>query len=58
MEHSDEMKNNPTYSATIEKHANGKVWNFFSNFLHFSGEKFIINLSTSLRFLVGQSRKF
>ena len=29
MEHFDEIKNNPTYSANSSKHAHGKVWNIF-----------------------------
>ena len=29
MEHFDEIKNNPTYSANTSKHAHGKVWNIF-----------------------------
>ena len=57
MEHFDEIKNNPAYSANSSKHAYGKVWNIFL-ILHFSREKFITNLSTSLKFPVGLSRKF
>ena len=58
MEYLDEAKNNPTYPAIIAKHDYGKVWNFFLVLLHFSREKFIIIFSTSLKFAVGQSRKF
>ena len=61
MEHFDEVKNNPTYSthtAIVAKHAYGKVWNFFLILLHFSREKLFIILLTSLKFPVGQSRKF
>ena len=47
----DEMKNNPTYSATSAKHAYGKFWNFFLILLHFSSGKFILILATSLKFL-------
>ena len=57
MEHFDEIKNNPTYSANTSKHAHGKVWNIFL-ILDFSREKFITNWSTSLKFPVGLSRKF
>ena len=58
MEYFDEVKNNPTYSAIVVKHAYGKVWNFFLVLLNFSREKLFIILSTSLKFPVGQSRKF
>ena len=58
MDYFDEMKNRSTYSAIIAKHAYGKVWNFFLNLLHFSREELFIILSTSLKFPVGQSRKF
>ena len=33
MEQFDKMKNNPTYSVIIAKHAHGKGLNFFCNFL-------------------------
>ena len=29
MEHFDEIKNSPTYSANSSKHAYGKVWHIF-----------------------------
>ena len=29
MEYFDQVKNNPTYSIIIAKHAHGKVWNCF-----------------------------
>ena len=58
MEHFDEIKNNPTYSANSSKHAHGKVWNIFLMFTSLSREKFITNWSTSLKFPVGLSRKF
>ena len=42
----------------IAKHTYGKVWNFFPLLLHFSREKLFIISSSSLKFPVGQSRKF
>ena len=59
MEYFDQVKNDPTYSIIIAKHAHGKVWNcFLSIFLHFSRVKFIIILSIYLKFPVAQSKKF
>ena len=58
MDYFHKVKNNPTYSASIAKHTYGKVWNFFLLLLHFSREKLFIISSSSLKFPVGQSRKF
>ena len=52
MEYFEEVKNNPTYSIGILGHT------FLSIFLHFSRVNFIIILSISLKFPVGQSRNF
>ena len=44
MERSEGDKNNLTYSITIAKHAQGKVWHFFLFFFNYflnSREKFI-----------------
>ena len=58
MENFGEIKIKPTYCAKRSKHRDGKVWNFLLFSLYFSWEKFIAILSTSSKFLVGQSKKF
>ena len=54
MEYFDEVKNNPTYSIIIAKHAHGKVWNCFL-FIFFTVLKSEIHhyLVNSLKFPVG-----
>ena len=46
-----------TDSDIIAKHANGRVWNFFSKFIIFLEREIIHYFVNFLKFPVGQSRK-
>ena len=46
MEYFDQVKNNPTYSIIIAKHAHGKVWNCFLSIFFLKSEihHYFVNL--------------